>query len=296
MSNTDDTKKTNPVQTDLKDLLNEFNCLEQVKPSCHSFWIPIVALAIIALLLFLPLKCSSQTMCSRCNKGDTLVDKPSTTIQFNVDVPSVLKELQCDTSESRQKYVLKSEKITIQPFEKKSVLWPLLLYRLLAAVILLLAVIFILKYLVPYWKKIVEVNEKQKERLMKMIEEQIEFSRLKEKSEISINERREKNDMDETARDKDNQRKLSIMEREQKHQEAMKTLESKAQLEKNVIDECNKDKETKRKISIMEQEYKSQLATVATEMINTISQSKDNNNSELITKLLEMLKDQQSEQ
>jgi hypothetical protein len=296
MSNTDDTNKTNPSQTDSEKLLNGLNCLKEVKPSCHSFWIPIVALAIIALLLFLPLKCSSQTTCSCSNKGDTLVDKPSTTIQFNIDVPSVLKELQYDTNESRQKYVVKSEKITIQPYEEKSDLWPLLLYRLLAAVILLLAVIFILKYLVPYWKKIVEVNEKQNERLIKIAEEQIEFSRLREKTSISIEERQKKNDMDEVARENDNRRKLSIMEQEQKHQIAMKTIESMAQQGKNEMDENNKDKENKRKISIMEQDYKTHFSKVVSEMVNSIKQSTDSNYSELITKLLEMLKDLHTEQ
>lgn len=250
MSNIDDTSKTNLSQTDLKKLLSELNCMKEVKPSCHSFWIPIVALAIIALLLFLPLKCSSQTTCSCSNKGDTLVDKPSTTIQFNIDVPSVLKELQYDTNESRQAYVVKSEKITIQPFEKKSELWPLLLYRLLAAVILLLAVIFILKYLVPYWKKIVEVNEKQNERLMKIVEEQIEFSRLREKTEISIDERQKKNDMD----------------------------------------EVNRENDAKRKLSAAEQEYKTRLASIALEMVKSNNQSKVDYDFDGIQKIIDKLR------
>ena len=261
MSNTDDTNKTNPVLSDLKKLLDELSSLEQVKPSCHSFWIPIAALAIIALLLFLPLKCSAQTMCNCSNKGDTLVDKQATTIQFYLDVPSILKELQYDTSENKQKYVVKSDKITIQPYEKKSELWPLLLYRLLAAVILLLATIFMLKYLVPYWKKIVEVNEKHNERLMKIAEEQIEFSRLKEKTDINIEERKEKNNMDDVIREKDHQRKLSLMEKEHKHQEAMKA-----------------------------QEYKSQLSTAVSDMVKTIGQSPDVKNAEIIKMMLEMLK------
>ena len=92
--------------------------------------------------------------------------------------------------------------------------WVILVYLILAAVILLLATIFLIKRLAPYWIKIAEINDKQKERLEKIAQERIENDQLSERTRTSLIERYAKTVMDEDVKNGDNKRKIAIMEKE----------------------------------------------------------------------------------
>lgn len=92
--------------------------------------------------------------------------------------------------------------------------WQLFVYLILAAIILLLATVFLIKPLAPYWVKIVEINDKQKERLERIAQERIENEQLSEKTRISLIERQAKSVMDEDMKKGENERKIAIMEKE----------------------------------------------------------------------------------
>jgi flagellar biosynthesis/type III secretory pathway M-ring protein FliF/YscJ len=139
---------------------------EQTEPSWQSFWIPIAVFIILAVLFFVPLHCSAQVTCGCC-RNDTSVDKQSATIQFDVDVLKLMKAIRCDTTFLKQEVVVSPERIIIQ---QQSKLWPLVILRIAGGIILLLAFVFSLKYLVPYWTRIAELKDKQRERLAKLEE------------------------------------------------------------------------------------------------------------------------------
>lgn len=92
--------------------------------------------------------------------------------------------------------------------------WVILVYLVLAAVILLLATHFLIKRLAPYWVKIAEINDKQKERLEKIAQERMENDQLSERTRTSLIERYAKTVMDEDVRNGDNKRKIAILEKE----------------------------------------------------------------------------------
>lgn len=92
--------------------------------------------------------------------------------------------------------------------------WQLFVYLILAAIILLLATVFLIKPLAPYWIKIAEINDKQKERLEKIAQERMENDQLSERTRTSLIERYAKTVMDEDVRNEDNKRKIAILEKE----------------------------------------------------------------------------------
>lgn len=223
----------------------ECNGFEKIKPSCQSFWIPFVALIILAVLFFIPLHCAAQTTCCCCR--DTSRVKQQVTIQFDENVLKLLKGVRCDTTFLKHDVVISPERITVH---QQSKLWPLVIFRIACAIILLLGLVFALKYLVPYWTKIAELNDKQRERMMRLEEEQLEFKQLSRRTRIGNKERRVRANIEETAKDGDN----------------------------------------KRKIEIMKQEYQSHLADVALDMIKAIHQSKDKDDVTLINQIIQNLK------
>lgn len=203
--------------------------LQQIKPLLQSFWIPIVAFVILAALFIIPLNCSAQSCCN-CYRKDSTVFNPTVTVQLDVDVLKLLEGIRYDSTFMKQDIIISPETINIQQHSK---LWPLVIFRIACAIILLLALVFTLKYLVPYWTRIAELNDKQNERKMKYDEEQKEYERLQKRTDISIQERRAR----------------------------------------AVIDENAKDAENKRKIETLRQEYQSHIADVALEMVKVANNS-----------------------
>ena len=184
--------------------------LEQAKPSWQSFWIPIVALIILAALFFIPLHCSAQTTCGCCCKDTSSVKQP-VTIKLDVDVLKLLEGIRYDTTFLKQDIVISPERITIQ---QESKLWPIVIFRIAGAIIILLVLIFALKYLVPYWTRIAELKDKQVERRMRQEEEQWEYEQLQNRINISMQERKARAEIDEEAKEGDNKRKIEIMKQE----------------------------------------------------------------------------------
>ena len=80
---------------------------------------------------------------------------------------------------------------TLCLFEDKK-FWGMLLLGLLCAIIILIAAAFILKFLVPYWSKIAELNDKHRESLTRLAEERLDYERLPKKTAIGIMERQSK--------------------------------------------------------------------------------------------------------
>ena len=237
------------------DSLKELECLNEMrqKPHWRSFVvpivIPIVMLAVLAVLLFLPLKCSSQVICNCCCK-DTSVYKPDETVRIDIDVDlyELLSEFFSDTTITDHKMVISQNQLEINA--KKSDMWLLASYRLAAAIILLLAIVFLLKYLVPYWTRVSELNDKQNERILRIYEEKLEFERLPRKKEIEILERQARTDMDETVRESEHNRKMDVMDKE----------------------------------------YRSHLADVALEMVKSTNQSEEKQSTTLINMIQNLKK------
>ena len=185
-------------------------CLQQIKLSWQSFRITIVAFVILAALFIIPLNCSSQSSCNCCRTDSTVVN-PTVTVQLDVDVLKLLEGIRCDSIVMKQDIIISPETITIQQHSK---LWPSVIFRIAFAIILLLALLFTLKYLVPYWTRIAELKDKEKERQMKYDEEQREYDRLQKRTDISIQDRKARADIDENAKVADHNRKIEIMRQE----------------------------------------------------------------------------------
>lgn len=237
-------EKTNNCETAGYEYVQELSKQNKVKPSCQSFWIPIVALIILAALFFIPLHCAAQTTSCCCR--DTSRVKQQVTIHFDVDALKLLKEVRYDTTFLKQDIVVSPERIAIQ---QQSNLWPLVIFRIACAIILLFVIILILKHLVPYWTKIAELNDKQRERMMKLAEERMEFEQLSKKTKISILEKQARANMDETA----------------------------------------KDNENKRTIEFKKQEYKSHIADVSLEIVKALNQLNDKDKSAIINQIIHNL-------
>lgn len=188
--------------------IKELDDFKENKPSCYSFWLPIVVLFILALLLFLPLQCSAQSECNCCCK-DTQKKDTSPTIQLNINCDSLLRIICSDTTTMKREIELSSGHIIVKPHEYAK--WSLIVYRIVIAIIILIGLILMLKYLVPYWTKIAELNDKQKERLVKLAEERLEFERLPRKTEIEIMERQARANMDEDAKASESKRSIEKM-------------------------------------------------------------------------------------
>ncbi len=221
---------------------------EEIKPSCHSFWLPIVVVIILAiLLLFSPIKCTAQSTCNCCCKEMQRNDT-SIIVQFSINYDSLFKMICLDTTTLKREIELSPNHIVVK--SKENTEWSLMIYRIVVAIIVLLALMLMLKYLVKYWTRIAELNDKQKERLIKLAEERMEFERLRERTNINIDEKKARADIEEKAR----------------------------------------DAESIRNIEKMKQEYQTHLADVALEMVKSMNQTKEKDNSTIVNQLLQILK------
>lgn len=230
--------------------INELNDFEEFRPTCHSFWIPFIALLVFVALLFVPLQCSSQTMCNCCNEKDTVTKDTLSSVPFSSEVAFMTEKTSYDTIILNKKSTVFQKQIPIQKNNQKNEIIPILIYRIVIAFILLLAIVLTLKQLVPYWTKITELNDKHRDKLIRLAEERLEFERLRDKNDINNNERKENFNLDEKS----------------------------------------KDNETKRKIEVMKQEYQSHLADVSLEMVKAVNQSNEKDKSALVNQLLQILK------
>ena len=93
-----------------------------------------------------------------------------------------------------------------------------------------------LKYLVPYWTRIAEINERQNGKIIRLVEEEMEFEQLAKRSQIGILVKQANATIDEEAKEGGNSRNIERMK----------------------------------------QEYQSHLADVALEMIKAVNKSKEN--------------------
>lgn len=197
------------------------------KDRCGSFWawfIPALAIIALSVLLLVPLRgCATST--------DSLV----TINSVNTNIPLVIS-----TSENGKGFVYAHSivvdstyivaKDTIASLNKpektivhgeivyRNTSWHLLLYILLAAILLSVTVIVIIKLLVPYFEKVLDFRHKMEENEYKdrirLYDEDRAYERLLYKTEIALYEKREKARIDEWVKDNEHERELDKKEHE----------------------------------------------------------------------------------
>ena len=227
--------------------IKELGDYEDVKPNCFSFWLPVLVLLLFAVLMFLPQCCWARPVCVCCCT-DTCSNDSTINGHDNFGCDSLLRMMCSDSTIKIREVELTAEHFIIK--FQKGIEWPSAVYGIVLAIIILLAVVFMLKHLVPYWIRIAELNDKQKERLIKLAEERLEFDRLGERTKIGIMERLARVEMDEKTRDEENNRKIELMK----------------------------------------QEYQTHLADVALEMVKSMNQSKEKESTSILNQLLQILK------
>lgn len=187
----------------------------EIKPHRLLYTILIIIFTIIMAMLFLPFTCPAQTTekccCKKCCYKNTGAEVSPVTIQFVDNFNKPLKEICLDSMVKKQNIIISSDGII---FTSQCKLWPLVIFRIALAIILLFTLMFALKFLVPYWTRIAELKDKQHERKMKYDEEEREYERLQKRTDISIQDREARADIDENAKDADHNRKIEIMRQE----------------------------------------------------------------------------------
>lgn len=185
-------------------------------------------LAIFAAFLFVPIKCTGQHM-------DSLVTINS--VKTNIPIKESLKGynhiyarsitidstyyFSKDTGNHVRQETLNpsNDKVTVHgEIHYNNTSWYFLLYCLLIAIIVLTAVVFSIKFIIPIWSKRIDYKQKYQERryndYIRLSDEDREYERLQSRTELAIYEKREKARIDEWQRDNEHQRKLDIMEQE----------------------------------------------------------------------------------
>ena len=183
-----------------------------------AWLIPTLIIIALIILLLAPLKgCAIST--------DSLVTIKS----INTNIPLVIS-----TSENGKgfvyaysivvdsTYILAKDTIASMNHPEKTIVrgeviyrntsWYLLLYLILAAILLSIMTILIIKLLVPYFEKILDFRHKKEELEYKdrirLYDEDREYERLLYKTEIALYEKREKARIDEWVRDNEHEREL----------------------------------------------------------------------------------------
>lgn len=215
----------------------------------QSIGIPIAALIILTALL-LPMIASSSHIICNCygicakQKSDAICQcdsnkngqnrdlSPNT--QVGVDV-AIQSNSECLAPAVPNPGVEKTAKHT-EDAPSDIGPGPMIILWMALAVILLLTLIFMLKYLVPYWTRIAEINERQNGKIIRLVEEEMEFEQLAKRSQIGILVKQANATIDEEAKEGGNSRNIERMK----------------------------------------QEYQSHLADVALEMIKAVNKSKEN--------------------
>lgn len=217
----------------------------KISISWQSICIPMAALIILAALIACSphIPCNSYSICHKqksvtllckcdCNKNEQDRDSLSAT-QVSADV-TIQPSSECIGPTIQDSDAEVTTKHT-DGTSSDVVSWPMIFLWISLAAILLLTVIFMLKYLVPYWTRIAEINERQNGKIIRLMEENQEFAQLAKRSQIAI-------------------------------------LVKQAN---TAIEEEAKDGESRRNIERLKQEYQSHLADVALEMIRTVNKSKE---------------------
>lgn len=167
--------------------LKEYQYFEKQKPNYQSFLLPIIVLVVLAVLLLLPFG-FSQTTCPYCFK----VSLAKATDPKDIDFNDILKDVCHNTATSKETVAVSSDHIVVEQYHS----WPIMVFRLLGAIILLIAIVLLIKNLVPYWVRIAELNDKQNERLTRLAAERLDFERLPQKTAIDIMEKQAKINME----------------------------------------------------------------------------------------------------
>lgn len=202
----------NEIKALRKKIVKKLNGFIELKPHWSSYVIPIIIVLLFVAILLLPLKGLGQTTCCCCCKDTAVVIKQPVTIQFDIDVLKLLGGIRYDSTVMKQDIIISPETITIQQHSK---FWPMVVIRIAFAIILLLALLFSLKYLVPYWTRIAEMNYKLKERNMieenRRKQEEQEHEIREEKIELDLYEKLGKMKIEEMVRDNEHRRQLELL-------------------------------------------------------------------------------------
>lgn len=213
--------QTKSICKEIKELkkafVKELDVFDELTPHWTSFAIPIIIVILFVAILLLPLKGLGQTTCCCCCKDTAVVIKQPVTIQFDIDVLKLLGGIRYDSTVMKQDIIISLETITIQQHNK---FWPMVVIRIAFAIILLLALLFSLKYLVPYWTRIAEMNYKLKERDMieknRRKQEDQEHKNREEKIELDLYEKLGKMKIEEMVRDNEHRRQLELLRADKK--------------------------------------------------------------------------------
>lgn len=213
--------QTKSICKEIKELkkafVKELDVFDELTPHWTSFAIPIIIVILFVAILLLPLKGLGQTTCCCCCNDTAVVIKQPVTIQFDIDVLKLLGGIRYDSTVMKQDIIISPETITIQQHNK---FWPMVVIRIAFAIILLLALLFSLKYLVPYWTRIAEMNYKLKERDMieknRRKQEDQEHKNREEKIELDLYEKLGKMKIEEMVRDNEHRRQLELLRADKK--------------------------------------------------------------------------------
>lgn len=189
-----------------------------------AWFIPALAIIALSVLLLAPLKgCATST--------DSLV----TINSINTNIPLVISTTEngkgliyAHSIVVDSTYIVAKDTVTSLNHPEKTIVrgeivyrntsWHLLLYFLLAAILLSVTIILIIKHLAPYFEKVLDFRHKMEEieykDRIRLYDEDRAYERLLYKTEMALYEKREKARIDEWVRDNEHARELDKKEQE----------------------------------------------------------------------------------
>lgn len=254
---------------------------------CWACLLPILTIIALIVLLFIPLKCSSQTAAVTINSTKTdipiyISDSCKNSFVFAkkiiVDSTYVCSPIDTTASKKEDETSIHSEIVY------QSTRWHIYAYRVVFAIIILFTCIMALKYLLPFWSRLTERKLSFEEQIQKdairLFDEDREYRRLHYKTELGLYEKREKAKIDDWVREKEHRRALEKQECE-RISELSKILVDLARTKNTItFEKCGKKVSIER--SILSCDCCEELKDVISNYL-----SKDNCCCETIRKVLE---------
>lgn len=186
--------------------------------SCNfmAWLIPIITVFALLTLLFLPVCCSATvdntcvTISSTKTNVPIKVDDSHKWIHGSIYAHRVIIDSVCMAKDTMNNVrpVLHGEVVY------RNTSWLFLLYILLAASMIMVSLIFVMRFLMPYCEKMLDNKHKLEAERMRFQNDELEFQRLGTRTQISIYEKREKAKIDEWQRDKEHIRRYEMKEQE----------------------------------------------------------------------------------
>ena len=197
---------------------------------CQPFWIVLVSIIIFVLLLLLPVKCYAHSKGTHQDsvQVDSCMQSASNNAKSNGDFWTIVSPNR-DSSIYIQKSVedlvthvdLKEDTVKITASREIDYVnrsWHIYLYWIIIALLLAATLVIIFIYFIPYWTRLMEIKQKFDEEKYRdqrrFMDEDREFERLQNKTELALYEKLEKAKIDEWIRDNEHNRNMERREHE----------------------------------------------------------------------------------